>query len=488
MKGNSMNRRRFIQSVSALGAMPFAPGFLAPAAAADVSGYKALVCVFLFGGNDSHNTIVPLTTGEYNAYSAARGGPAEANGLALPQGALLPIAAGQYGLHPALTGLASLYNTDRRLAVVPNTGILLAPTTLAEYRARSVPLPPQLFSHSDMQSHWQTLRADQPAATGWGGRMADVFRTAATGMLPVSVGLGGGGIFMKGEQVYSYQVAPMRYRNGAIDTGFRLARPPRADISWNWTGSNPQALFEANARLARANLLEEQFGGVMESAIDAGQFVSNAVYQETTVNGSTTYALKNPVPGAWPTTNRLAAQLHTVAAMIAARQALGVSRQIFFVSLGGFDNHGDQFGRDAVSGNKTLLAGKHYDLMRTLDEALRVFYDATVAMGVASNVTTMTMSDFGRTLKSNGQGSDHGWGGHMLVMGGGVNGGRIVGAMPPVALGTAQDVGEGRLLPTTATDTYAASFARWLGATDPELDTIFPNLGRFPARTLDLFA
>ncbi len=487
MKGSPMNRRRFIKSVSALGALPFAPQFLAPAAAADVSGYKALVCVFLFGGNDSHNMIVPITTGEYNAYAAARGGPAEANGLALPQGSLIPLAGGQFGLHPALSGLASLYNSDRRLAVVANAGILLAPTTLAEYKARSVPLPPQLFSHSDMQSHWQTLRPDQPAETGWGGRLADALRAASTGMLPSSVGLGGGGIFMKGEQAFSYQVSPMRYRNGAIDPGFRLARPPRADIDWNWTGSNPQALFEANARLTRANLLEEQFAGVMESAIDIGQFVSNAVYQATTVNGATTYSLRNPVPGTWPTANRLASQLHSVAALIAARQQLGVSRQIFFVSLGGFDNHGDQFGRDAASGNKTLMAGKHFDLMRALDEALRAFYDATVAMGVAGNVTTMTMSDFGRTLKSNGQGSDHGWGGHMLVMGGGVNGGRIVGQMPPAALGTSQDVGEGRLLPTISTDSYAASFARWLGTTDPELDTIFPNLARFPVRTLDLF-
>jgi uncharacterized protein (DUF1501 family) len=483
-----MNRRRFLLNGAALGAMPILPRFLGPADAADVSGYKALVVLFLFGGNDSHNTIVPITPGEYNAYAAARGGPAEANGLALPQGSLLPLAGGQFGFHPAMTGLASLYNVDQRLAVVANAGVLLAPTTLAQYRARSVPLPPALFSHSDMQSHWQTLRPDQPADTGWGGRMADVFRFGSSGNVPVSIGLGGGGIFLKGDQVFSYQASPMRYRNGALDNTFRLARPPRADIYWNWTGSNPQALFEANARAPRANLLEEQYATVTESAIDMGQFISGAVYDEATVNGSTTYSLRNPVPGAWPSGNRLAAQLHTVAAMIAARQALGVTRQIFFVSLGGFDNHGDQFGRVAGTDNKTLLAGKHYDLVRAMDQALRVFYDATVAMGVASNVTTMTVSDFGRTLKSNGQGSDHGWGGHYLVMGGAVRGGRIVGDMPAAALGTATDVGEGRLLPAIAGDTYAATCAQWLGATPGELDAIFPNLNRFPTRTLDLFA
>lgn len=483
-----MNRRRFLRSLSAFGALPLVPHFLSPAVASDASGYKALVCVFLAGGNDCHNTIVPLTAAEYGAYSAARGGPAENNGLALPQGALLPVPGGAYGFHPALANIASLFGVAGKVAVVANTGALLAPTTLAQYRNRSVPLPPQLFSHSDMQSHWQTMRPDYPADTGWGGRLADLFAAAAAGPLPVCVSLGGGGVFMKGELMPSYQVTPMRYRNGAIDTASRIAAPPRADVWWNWTGSDPQALFVANARLVRANVMEEQFAETMSNAVDIGQFVSDAMYAESTVNGSTTYALRTPVPGTWPTGNGLAARMHSVAAMIAARQALGVSRQIFFVTLGGFDNHGDQFGRDATTGNKTLLAGMHYDLLRRFDEAMKVFYDATVAMGVAGSVTTMTMSDFGRTLKSNGQGSDHGWGGHMLVMGGAVNGGRIVGEMPPVALGTNVDVGEGRLLPTTAADTYAASFARWLGATDGELDVIFPNLGRFATKTLDLFA
>jgi uncharacterized protein (DUF1501 family) len=209
------------------------------------------------------------------------------------------------------------------------------------------------------------------------------------------------------------------------------------------------------------------------------------MYNTVTANGSTTYPLKVPVPGTWPPTgNGLAAQLHSVAAMIAARQALGVTRQVFFVSIGGFDNHGDQHGRDAVTGNKTLLAGTHFNLLRQIDEAFKVFYDATVALGVANNVTTMTMTDFGRTLKSNGTGSDHGWGAHQLVMGGAVNGGRIVGAMPPVALNTSFDVGQGRLLPTTSSDTYAATFAKWMGATEGELDAIFPNLSRFPTRTM----
>ena len=477
-----MNRRHFLKALSAFGASPLLPGFLTPAMAADVTGYKALVCVFLFGGNDSHNAIVPLTPGEYATYSAARGGPAEANGLAIPQGSLQPVMGGNWGLHPACPNLAALCNAGK-LAVVANTGSLLVPTSLAQYKARTVPLPPQLFSHSDMQSHWQTMRPDHPAESGWGGRLAEAFAPASTGLMPVAVTLGGGGIFMKGDTASPGQVSRMRYANGALDTRSRIARVPRAELDGNV--ANPQALFLANTRLVRANRIEDQWAGVMENAIDIGQFINDSMYNTVISGGSTTYNLKVPVPGAWPTAgNGLAAQLHSVAAMIAARQALGVSRQVFFVSLGGFDNHGDQFGRDAVTGNKTLLAGKHFDLMRQLDEALKVFYDATVALGVANSVTTMTMTDFGRTLKSNGAGSDHGWGAHQFVMGGAVNGGRIVGAMPPVALDTSWDVGQGRLLPTTAGDTYAATFAKWMGATEGELDAVFPNLPRFPTRTL----
>jgi uncharacterized protein (DUF1501 family) len=308
-----------------------------------------------------------------------------------------------------------------------------------------------------------------------------VFAPAATGLLPVAVTLGGGGIFMKGQTASPFQVGRMRYSNGAIDARSRMARMPRADLDGNV--ANPQALFLGNTRLVRANRIEDQWAGVMENAIDIGEFLNNSMYNTVTVNGSTTYPLKVPVPGTWPTTgNGLAAQLHSVAAMIAARQALGVTRQVFFVSIGGFDNHGDQFGRDAVTGNKTLLAGTHFNLLRQIDDAFKVFYDATVALGVANSVTTMTMTDFGRTLKSNGTGSDHGWGAHQLVMGGAVNGGRLAGAMPPVALNTSFDVGQGRLLPTTSSDAYAATFARWLGATEGELDAIFPNLSRFPQR------
>lgn len=488
-----MNRRNFVQSSAALATAPLLPFSMSVADAAgitpsaDESGYKALVCVFLFGGNDSHNMLVPYQSAEYNAYQTARDGDASRNGLALPYGSLLPVSPTNIGantlaLHPAMPRMQGLFNAaGSKLAFVANTAPMLRPTSLAQYRQAGFELPPQLFSHSDMQMHWQTMIPDQPADTGWGGRMADVFRVASSGRLPVSIGLGSGGIFMKGDIASPYNIIPVRYQNGAINPQSTIARTPTAAIYWNWTGSKPQDVYVANNIATRANLLEQQFASTSRASLEVGEFVKSAMYN-TDANGNNTF--KNAVPGTWPTTNPLSAQLHAVASMIAARSALGTSRQIFFVTLGGFDNHGDQFG---TTGGKTLVDGtsKHFKLLSWVDEALKTFYDSTVAMGVSSNVTTMTMSDFGRTMKSNGAGSDHGWGGHQIVMGGAVNGGQVYGQFPfPTALSTV-DVGEGRLLPTLAADVYSARMAQWFGADPTELGKIFPNLNRFDRTPLN---
>ena len=317
------------------------------------------------------------------------------------------------------------------------------------------------------------MRPDVPADTGWGGRMADVFRAAAPGQVPVTIGMGSGGTFMKGDIVSPYNVVPVRYVSGAIDPKSSIARTPNAWSSWDTT-ANPQGVFKENYFAVRPNLLEQQFASMTRSSLEVGEFVKNAMYN---VDGSGNYSFKTPVPGTWPTNNPLAAQLHAVAAMIGARQNLGVSRQVFFVTLGGFDNHGDQFGNNGTT--KSLLSGKHYSLMAYLDQALATFYNATLSMGMADSVTTMTMSDFGRTLKSNGQGSDHGWGGHQLVLGGQVNGGRVYGRFPFAGILPQLDVGEGRLLPEIAADVYTARLAQWFGAEATDLTSIFPNLGRF---------
>ncbi len=498
-----MKRRDFIRSTATIGATSLLPPFsLSTANAAEIGGYRALVCVFLYGGNDSHNTIVPLDNAEYAAYSVARNGLAEMNGLALPKASLLPItpdgyAANSFGLHPALTNLQQIFNVDRKLAIVNNVGPMLAPTTLAQYQTQAVPVPPQLFSHSDMQVHWQTMRPDFPADSGWGGRLADVLRSAATGQLPILTTLGNGNTFVKGNIVAPYQVTPIRYNGNAVATNAGIAQIPFADLAYGVRGNGnlvPQDLFVNGAMQARSNLLERQYAGLIKSSIDIGEYVTSAIYNVS--NGQ--YFLKNTVPGTWPTANPLAAQLHSVAAMIAARAELGTSRQVFFVSLGGFDNHGDQFGRDVITGNKSLLNGKHFSLLKLVDEALSVFYRSTAAMGIANNVTTMTMSDFGRTMRSNGGGSDHGWGGHYFVMGGAVKGGRMIGAASPGATAASNyfpmpqqlaqfDVGEGRLLPTIPSDAYVATLARWMGVSDAgEMAQVLPNLSRFNIQNLDL--
>jgi uncharacterized protein (DUF1501 family) len=472
-----MKRRDFLKASGAVAGVSTLPFNISIADAADTTGYKALVCVFLFGGNDSHNTIVPNGLSEYNTYSAARGGPAEQNGLALPRSSLLPILSGAWGLHPAMSQSQALFNSGK-LAFIANVGPLLAETTLQQYQSSTVPLPPQLFSHLDMQVHWQTMRPDTPANTGWGGRLADVFKSAASGMLPVSVSVGGGGFFMKGNDVSVYQVRPTTYVGGSVSTAERIARTivaPRPGDSI----TNTQGVFLGNASAPRGSLLEQQYSKLVRDSVDVGRFVTDTVYTESPPG---TYTLRYPVPGAWPTSNRLSAQLHSVASMIAARQQLGVTRQIFFVSLPDFDTHGDQFGGNGAA--KSLLSGMHYNLLRTVDEALSTFQNAMTLMGLDRNVTVMTMSDFGRTLKSNGQGSDHGWGGHMMVLGGSVNGGQIYGTMPPVALNTSVDVGDGRLLPTLSSDAYAATLATWLGATPTEINSIFPNLTRFNTRSV----
>ncbi|MCX8099511.1 MAG: DUF1501 domain-containing protein [Casimicrobiaceae bacterium] len=506
-----MQRRQFLTTLSTLAT---APSLLAPRAhaaggtnpAADETGYKALVCVFLWGGNDSHNTVVPYQGAEYNAYATARGGPAEQNGLALPQGSLdtptQRLGTTGLALHPAMTRLASLYNAGK-LAIVCNCGPLIDETTLAQYRSGTHPLPPALFSHSDQQMHWQTGIPDQPADTGWGGRLADQFRLSQQGRLPVGIAVGGaGGIFFKGEVSQAYSIQPVRYSgsgaSASINTGSPIVRIPAAPFSWI-SAAQTERVFREAARHARDNLLEQQYQRVVRASIEVGEFVRTALYGSAT--GSSWVFQHNP-NGAlnvehWFPGNPLAAQLHAVAAMIAARAALGARRQIFFVGLGGFDNHGDQFGR--AGDNKSLLAGKHFELLRFLDEALWAFYQATVRMGVAELVTTMTMSDFGRTMRSNGDGSDHGWGGHYFVLGDAVRGARLYGAEAPGAADTGYypwpsqwaarqlDVGEGRLLPTLSTDTYLATLARWLGADASETAAVFPNLARFNVQSLNLF-
>jgi uncharacterized protein (DUF1501 family) len=488
------DRRRFMKMMAAMAGTPMMGSLMQAAyAAGPFNDYRALVCVFLFGGNDSQNMIIPLGS-EYAGYAAGRGN------LALPQASAIPISAGvagrSFGMHPGMPGIAGIFNTDRKLAVIPNVSVLLQPTTLAQYQAQTN-LPPQLFSHSDMQSHWQTGRADFPAVSGWGGRLADLIASAnGNSQVSVSVSAAGQSLMQKGNSTVAYAVSGW---SGPKSTIVRRLRAYRDWDNYSAARPNPQGAFENQLNLLRSNVLEDQWGDMAARALTTSEFVNGALYNldaagNPVKDASGNVSEKFPITPGPPTTfinssgtsqtNRLAGQLRSVANMIAARNSLGVKRQIFFVSLGGFDNHGDQF-KNSNNATTPILSGLHSDLLLQLDQALAWFYNWTVSQGIANNVTSFTMSDFGRTLTSNGAGSDHGWGGHYLALGGAVNGGAFYGGpnagqeFPTVALGGPQDVGQGRLLPFTSVEEYGATFAKWMGASTAELAGVFPNLGRF---------
>lgn len=419
------------------------------AAAAPLDEAKSLVCVFLYGGNDGNNVIVPAQGSDYAQYAAAR-----AN-LALPQSSLLPLrplapAPGdsrEWGLHPSLPGVQGLFNSGRA-ALVGNVGPLVAPLTREEYLNHSVAVPPQLFSHSDQTVHWQTSLPDQPARTGWGGRTADLLRSLnGNAQVSMSISVAGTNTFQVGNVVTQYQVSP---------------EGPVGLLSYVPVGQGADASSNAiRALLARSygNLFERGYAGIFDRALDNQALLSGALAGAPAL--TTTF----------PETD-LGQQLRMVAELISAREALGLRRQVFFCAGQGYDTHGGQIGA-------TALDGTHADLLAELDGALSAFDAAMNELGVADTVTAFTASDFGRTYLPNGEGSDHGWGSHHLVVGGAVRGGRIYGKIPTLAVGGPDDSGEGRWIPTTSVDEYAATLARWFGVANSDLPLVLPNLGRF---------
>jgi len=418
------------------------------AAQAAPSDYKALVCVFLYGGNDHGNTLVPVDNAHYTAYSGIRGSIATAQ-AALAATALTPASALpdglQFALAPELAPLKSLWDSEH-LAVQLNVGPLVQPTTLAQYQARSVPLPPKLFSHNDQQSIWQS---DLPegATSGWGGRIGDLLLSGNGGSVFTCISVTGNAVFLSGNTAVQYQVGS----GGAVAV---------RGIQQSLYGSTAaQQALRTLITPARSHLFEDEYTRVTRRSIDAEVQVTAAL--------GALPALATP----FTASNSLASQLKMVAQLIAARSTLGPRRQVFMVSLGGFDVH-DQ------------LLETHPALLALVADAMKSFHDATVELGVANNVTTFTASDFGRTLSSNGDGSDHGWGSHHFVMGGAVAGRRYYGTAPQIAVNGADDVGQGRLLPSTALDQFGATLAGWMGVSDSELATVVPNIGNFSTRRL----
>lgn len=451
------SRRAFLQRASALslaaGAAPWALNLAAmgEAAAQGASDYKALVCVFLYGGNDHANTVVPYDTASYQAYAGYR------SGIALPRAALdatvlaptTPLPDGRaYALAPSLAPLRPLFDAGR-MAVVLNVGPLCAPTSKAQFQARSVPLPPGVFSHSDQQYYWHTS-LPPGAGSGWGGRIGDLFAAGNGQSAFTCISAAGNAVYLSGRNAVQYQVSP----TGAVPVdGLKAPLFGSAACSEALRGllMNP-----------RGHMFESDYVDVTRRSVESADLIAAAL-------GGT------HVSTPFPANSSLASQLSVVARTIAARASLGVRRQVFFVSLGGFDTHDG-------------LMDIHPTLLTHVGGALAAFYRATEELGVAHQVTTFTASDFGRTLVSNGDGTDHGWGGMQFVLGGAVRGRSYVGRAPVVAVDGPDDVGQGRLLPGIALDQFAATLAGWFGASASQQLDILPNLGRFSGHDLGFMA
>lgn len=439
--------------LSALGTLRLLNAGLSAQTVPAAGDFKALVCLFLYGGNDGNNTIIPRDTAGYNAYAAARGA------LAIPSANLIPLSlpAGdsrQLGLHPALPRTASLFNSGQA-AFVANVGTLVAPLTKAQYLAGGTAVPPYLFSHSDQTVQWMTSVPDSPDKIGWGGRLADL-TVALNGnsQISMNISLAGTNYFQVGNQVVQYQLD----YDGSVSLS-------------NYTStSNPRKQMYDGAKkvIGRSygHLFEQEYVNVV------GRAVANDTLIRSTLATIPEYTDKFPASVEANGLNRLAAQLRVVLRLIQAQAALGMRRQIYFVALGGFDTHGEQL-------------ADHAGLLSMLDNGLAEFHQGTVDIGMASNVTTFTASDFGRTLVGNGVGSDHAWGNHHLVLGGAVKGGRVYGTMPNLTIDGPSDTGErGSWIPTISTDEYSATLAKWFGVSPANMSLVLPNIGRFASPDL----
>ena len=427
---------------------------------------KSLVCLFLSGGCDSFNVLVPWEASAYNTYSITRGAFGSDGGLALDRNALRQLAApsANYGLHPACANLQAMANGTgaftgkRRLALITNVGTLVQPITKAQFNAwedgqnAALPVPKALFSHSDQIEQWQTAVPQGLAQlSGWAGRCADILHAYYnTGSTSMSISLGGNNVFQVGNSTQQFVVTP----SGALT------------FEGNTGGANPNPLQLKNAALRNTldqhytNLLTESFSQLTKQSDAAQQFFQ-------TQFDSAGAQLGGAVDALFPGNNYLATTLKAVVKTIKIRNALGLRRQTFFVQYGGWDHHGELLNTEA-------------GMLSTLDTALGAYQQALEMLGLQNDVTTFTASDFGRTLRSNGRGTDHAWGANAMVFGGKVDGGKIFGTYPDLTLDGPDDVGRGgRLLPSTAADLYFAELLRWFGVSSGNLSYVLPNLANF---------
>jgi len=443
-----VDRRSFIKyaSLAAAGnAAALRPFGALNALAQGTTDYKALVCIFLFGGNDANNTLVPFDTAGYANYASIRGP------LALPQtgtGALIQLAqAPNFALNPNLPDIATLFN-NKNAALIMNVGTLVEPTTKAQYKSGAV-VPTNLFSHPDQQLEWQNASQSGSTQTGWAGRIADALSTSynPNSSVPMITSVAGDTLFCNGSASTPVSVSPGNLGGASCSEG----------------------TTECGAQLATAQALLSFSSGL--TLVQADNSITSNAYNYANVLTAATSSVSQlktvfPVGG-------LGAQLQQIAQIIQVRAALGVSRQIFFAGIGNFDTHSNQ-----LTLQNALLAG--------ISPAISAFYNATVEMGVQNSVTSFTMSDFSRTFQPNSNtGSDHAWGSHHIVLGGAVKGGQMYGTFPTLALNGPDDSGtNGRWVPSTGSVQYAATLASWFGVSAAQMPLVFPNIGSFSTANL----
>lgn len=451
-KSDNISRRRFLgqASCAAVGSSALFSTLLnlrlmgTAAAAVPTTDYRAVVCLFLFGGNDSYNMLVPRGSSsgsaEYTEYANIR------RDLAIPYSSLLPINplnpdGRGFGVHPGMPEIQSLFESGR-LAFITNVGTLIRPMNITDYR-NNLYRPLGLYSHADQQQQWHTCLPDKRTNIGWGGRAADLLKSLNTqNSVSMNISLSGVNIFQTGQSVLSYAVDPT---GATVLTG---------NTATTGVDGFRNAAIRSQLDLEYKNLFERTFTGNTRTALDA-----NSVFNTAT----SSVTLNTPFPS-----NPVADRLKMIAKIIGGRSALGAKRQTFFVGWGGFDFH------DNVIGNMSTM-------MPQLSQSVKAFDDAMRELGISDKVTLFLASDFGRTLTSNGAGSDHGWGGNVFAVGGAVNGKRIFGTYPSLAAGSSLDCGQGRLLPQISVDAYAAELALWLGVLPGDLPTVLPNVRNFYA-------
>lgn len=423
-------------------------------------GHKALVCLFLYGGNDSNNMLVPYDQTNYDAYFGARGDIALAREILLPLNGTAPDGR-EFAVHPNMGRLQSVFN-EGKAAFLANVGTLVAPITRAEYRSGGAAVPPYLFSHNDQQVQWQTSVPDSGKKIGWGGRVADLLHTLnGENSVSMNISISGNNFFQVGNETMMFPMSTSGTRG-------------LSEFTSNGTPQKQQyqALNQIRG-ISYSHLFEAEYASILNSAIDKDILVKDVLNATPLFDRVSTPARpldQNLFPNARNATGGLtgvASQLHMILRLIYAQAPLSLQRQIFFASTGGWDTHDNQI-------------VDHGNLLGSLSNAVHDFYRATETLGISDKVTLFTASDFSRTYSSNAKGSDHAWGGHHFVVGGDVAGGQVYGRMPILQSGGPDDTGSrGSWIPTTSTDEYAATLAKWFGVSESNMPLALPNIGRF---------